>query len=242
MRIWIAVWTGISLLLSAGIAHAAPTLKAKASQEVRRPENFTGIPVWEPLWWIHLEARADGAPLARLEYRAAYIEEARPTTGGWEIPELDRDGFSGRVRLLCNQLADYDFAVRVLIRVTDTAGESSEWVSVELPPEWEPTPAPAATPEQAGGGKKIGSVTYIADDQTSIADVRSDLERQARMQGGDSIDDLQLITLPDGRSKFVASVIKAPPTVAASATPIATVAARRPDRIIGKIEMGARRD
>ncbi|HYD49077.1 MAG TPA: hypothetical protein VEB21_12050, partial [Terriglobales bacterium] len=206
--------TLLVMLLASPLA-AAPSLELGALQQTRRPDRFTAIPVWEPVWWVTLAAGSGGTPLQRVEYRASFADSTtRPTAGSWQVRGSDRDGFRGRARVLCDRLTDYDASVRVHMRVVDAAGESSDWVSVELPPRGERStqlgePAPLATAAaraEAEPRKNIGTVRYIAPDSLSLGEVRAELTRQAQAQGGTGIADLQLEALPDGRNRFSATV------------------------------------
>jgi hypothetical protein len=240
----LAFSVAIALLsLAAARVDAAPTLSATSWQEARRFENFAGIPVWEPIWWVTLKAKPDGAPLVRIEYRGGFTEgELRSTSGTWDVSSGDRDGFTGRVRVSCAILADYDDPVRIRFRLVDNTGATSDWAAAEFPPDsTRATLEAGAAPNAPASPKKIGAVTYLAGDELPLATVRKELERQARLQGGTDIADIQVVPQGDGRSKVTASVMQAPPTPAAPPPQPAKRIEPDEQRILAEIKLPIRR-
>lgn len=232
---------------SVDVAIASPKLSIDPYQEAKRPKGVTGIPVWEPVWWARLEGTADSAPIARIEYRGAFKQgPKRNVSGGWDIDPADGQKVQGRVRVVCAQLSDYDDPVEVRFRLVDVNGDTSDWITAKFPPpvevaeeDAEPIPVPTVL------GKPMGTVSYVATDDTTMSGVRTELERLARIQGGAGISEVRSERLEDGRFKFTATVLAKgePPTPSTKAPAVATGPAARPrskDRILGEVRFRLR--
>lgn len=231
------------VLLTASSALAAPTLKVSAYQEARRPNAPTGIPVWEPMWWAVLDASGHGQLLSRVEFRGGFQRAGvlRPQSGGWDLAAKDRESLLGRVRVSCETLADYDEQVELRLRVVDASGEASDWVTVRFPPEDIQDTAPVPPLPTTSTPKKIGKVSYLASDEMTLSEVRAELLRLARLQGGAAVSDPKIEPQEGGKTRFTADVMDKVATLAPTVAPAPTPGYRDRGRIIGEVKLRTQR-
>jgi hypothetical protein len=229
----------VGLWLSAAAAAAAPTLLVEGELHTKPARiSLSPIQLWDTTWWLVLQARPDGAALTRLEYRIRFLDD-RPQskTGGIELSGGPADGVAGRVAIRLPTREDYERPLEARMRVHDAAGNSSDWVAVEFPPEKQVRPPKrsaytvSAQPEAERRHRIIGTVEYEAGDSTTLGVVRDELGRQAKAAGGDAAVGVRLVRNSDDKFVFAADVVRyleqAKPTP--TAVPLVT------DRELGEI-------
>jgi hypothetical protein len=223
----VAAWVG-----TAG-AQAAPSLTAQAHQ-VRTPaeEPFSPVPLWDTTWWVSVQAKPGRARLDQLEFHARFTDHPDPRrrAGSITLSEADRDGFSGRVLVVCPTRPDYHRPLRVRLRLRDADGVESEWVDVTFPVRGAQarvvtSPADdvpvATTAETERQHEPLGDVEVEVSNDATIAEVRAALQQQAYARGGHAIVHFRLASSTDTTNTFTADVIRylEPTPVPAGAPP-----------------------
>ena len=234
-RSWLLVGC---LALTAAPAIGAPSLSVVAEQH-QSPAKISLSPVqlWDTEWWMVVDARPDGAPLERLEYRTRFLDERPQSKAGGLTLEADAIGpVDGRVEIKLPGRIDYDRRMEARLRVYDTQGNASDWAVVEFPPDRSIRPGdpdryvvqvdPAETRYRV-----IGTVESEATESTRMSAVREDLEHQARAAGGDAAIGFRLVRNTADTFVFAADVIR----YVEKPQPTPTIAPKTTDRVIGRI-------
>jgi len=197
-------------------AQALPALELRAEERQQPAKlNLSPIQLWDTEWWLLLEATPDGSALSRLEYRTHFLDE-RPQSqaGGIDFAQTAAEPLGGRVAIRLPTRDDYERHFQLRARVTDTAGESSDWVIVDFPPEKSIRPSNPSVYKvsaQADASRKhsvIGTVEYEATDSTPLRVVRDEIGRQARAAGGDAAVGVRLVRSTDETFVFAADVVR----------------------------------
>lgn len=201
---------------TAAVAEATPTLRLQAEQRQQPAKiNLSPIQLWDTEWWLLVEAIPDGKPLARVEYRGAFLDE-RPQShaGGVDLGQRTAEPLGGRIEIKLPTRNDYERRFRLRARVIDTGGGSSEWVIMDFPPDKSIRPGDRdayAVSAEADAGRQhrvIGTVEYEATDATPLRVVRDELGRKARAAGGDAAVGVRLIRSTADTFVFGADVIR----------------------------------
>jgi hypothetical protein len=227
----------VCMMFAAAPVAAAPSLSVVAEQYQSPAQlNLSPVQLWDTEWWLMVEARPDGAPLERLEYRTRFLDE-RPQSkaGGLSLPAAG-DSLGGRVEIVLPGRIDYDRRLEARLRVYDTQGKASEWVVVHFPPNRSIRPAdPERYVVQVDPAdtrfRKIGTVEAEATESTRLSAVRDDLERQARAAGGDAAVGLRLVRSTADTFVFAADVVR----YLEAPQPTATMAPKITDHVLGTI-------
>ena len=247
LRRLLAGWaTALAVPLApvAALAGAGPSLSATAHQlRKAADEPFSPVRLWDTSWWVSIQATPGGAPLDSLEYHARFTSEpdVRRRSGSLSLDGEDRNGVSGRIVVTCKTRPDYTRPVQVRVRVRDAIGATSEWSDLTFPVRGE-----HATTQTGPGDdvevttraeterphEPLGTVEVRVNSDTTIAEVRSALQRKALDRGGDAIVGFRLVSSSGDENTFAAEVIRSvdsPPQPAPEATPT--------DRVLGEIVM-----
>ena len=218
-------------------AFAAPTLQLRAEQRQKPAQlSLSPLQLYDTEWWLIVEAAPDGAALSRLEYRTRFTDN-RPQSKAGGIELSENEALGGRIEIKLPTRDDYDRRMEVRGRVTDAAGNSSDWIIVEFPPEKTIRPrvpgayAVAAQPDADRKHRVVGTVEYEAADSTSLRVVRDELGRRARAAGGDMAVGVRLVRSDGETFVFAADAIKY--LEVAKPTPTAVTLAT--DRRLGEI-------
>lgn len=233
----------------AGLARAesGPSLSVTPQQRrVQVDAHFGVIPLWDTTWWVNVEGHSGAAPLQSLEYHARFTDgpDLRTHTGTMELGADDRNGFSGRITIVCPTRPDYLRPLRVRLRLRDTNNAQSEWVDAYFPVKGEgavtlekPSDAVPVTTEAGTerAQETVGTVEVEVNSDTTIAEVREELQKKALAQGGNAVVGFRLVSSTGEQNTFAADVVRyIPPTPVSTAAPDAP-RAQSPERQIGEI-------
>jgi len=229
----------MALCLSAAPALSAPTLQLEGEQHQEPAKlSLSPIQLWDTMWWLVLQAQPDGAPLARAEYRTRFLDDRpQPKAGGIELNAAATESVGGRVAIQLPTRDDYDRPLEARMRVQDTAGNYSNWITVEFPPEKRVRPPKpvlypvSAQPDVGRRHRIIGKVEYEATESTSLGEVRKELGRKAKVSGGDAAVGARMVRESGDKFVFEADVVRylEEPVPTPTVVPLAT------DRRLGEI-------
>lgn len=218
---------------------ADPTLTATGQALRARSEEWVApLRLVDTTWWVTVEGRSGGAPLAEIEYQARFTDpegqDQRAAVGTLELGSNDRERVSGRIDVVVPTRADYLRPFRVRLRLRDVSNAASEWVDVTFPIRTAIAPVgetPVAAMNVPAGQEpereSLGQVEAEVGNDASMADVRRALLVQARIRGATDIENLRMVSSSGDRNKFSADAVRvvhkaSQPTPAARPAPETT--------------------
>lgn len=222
---------GIAAGLAPCTAVADPSLRIEARKATSKGSLMPFLR--ETSWWIAVDGRADDAPLESLEYWAQGLEGSRRrTTGSFDLSR-GTDVLAGKVSIRFAVNADHAKKLQVRLRLHDVNGNASDWQKVEFPTDAEiaDDDAPVGYVEPESAPARHTQVDVLASDTMSLADIRTELERAARVRGGRIVGEPRIAGAENGKTRFVADV-EVDAAVAATPTPPTQ---RRTNLTIGEI-------
>jgi hypothetical protein len=217
-------------------AAAAPSLTVDAEQFQSPAKALSPVQLWDTEWRMLIDARPDGAPLTRLEFRARFLDDRPQSHAGGVDLQSNGEPVAGRLLIDLPARVDYDRPFEVRLRVHDSQGDTSAWAVARFPPKKSIRPLPednyVVSVGPVGGEYTIvKTVEFEASESTRMSAVREDLEYQARAAGGDAAVGLRLAKSSHDTYVFAADVIRY--TTRPEPTP--TEAAKATDRVLGRI-------
>ncbi len=206
-------------------ALADPTLRVDAQRSAQRGSVLSFL--WNQSWWLEVDARSDTAPIARIEYWAQVLEGSRRRTAGSFPAPANTRAWTGSIPIRFPTNADHDERLRVRLRVHDTAGNASDWHSVEFPDDAVLADGPSQPQAKvdAAAAPKRSTVEVVAGDTMSLGDVREALTQEAGRRGGRIVSEPRLVGTVDGKMRFEAD-IEIVPEEAPTAAPVAAAPQR----------------